>query len=76
MTIESFSNTTEVGHFSDLGVVEKYMVRLVLSLLFLMGLVGNTVILHIIRGFKPAVSTPSLTLYIIMVCYVIVVFCC
>ena len=73
MTIESFSNRTEVAHFSDLGVVEKYVVRLVLSLLFLMGLVGNTVILHIIRGFKPAVSILSLTLYN-MVCYVIVMF--
>ena len=54
------NNTTHTagddGSFLTLPSVEQHVVSVVLCLFFLMGFVGNSGILVIIRGFKPSVS--------------------
>jgi len=43
-------------HFYDLPIGEQYLIAVILTILFFMGIVGNSGILYVIRGFKPSVS--------------------
>ena len=43
-------------NFYDLPNSERHFIAVLLTILFLMGIVGNTSILYVIKGFKPPVS--------------------
>ena len=59
-TNDSVSGAHVKLNFYDLPDWERHLMAVVFTVLFLMGLVGNTVILYVIRGFKPSVSYYSI----------------
>ena len=59
MTESSNDTIAEDGpttNFYDLTSVERLLIAIILAILCLMGIIGNSVILYVIRGFKPSVS--------------------
>ena len=64
---QNSNDTTEDGdklNFYDLAGGERHLIAVVLTILFLMGIVGNTLILYVIKGFKPPVNQYSVRLLI------------